>query len=866
MLSLPPSPNDSFLRTPIPLIAEINPSKPAWDLEAQRSERALLASPTFDDPTWLVKMAEVHRDRGRLKMAHNVANQALDAANKAGNLLDRTRAVAVKSSIQVIEGNFTSARVHLNEIRPLLVASSGLLAHAIYEEALGNLLLRMIGSTLFEFEEAGERFAKALANYKEIGDSGGQLRTMSGMASIYSGRGQYFNAIEQIDEALKLASEKQNWKYLGLLLGSSAFAMRDQGYRHKIAELFNLAIDWATYVGDIPTRIRCVGGLANLERMEFVPPDPDSLDRTVAKLCQAIWEAKEIGAGPMMLEMQLNLATTFRKAGDPESLWKCRVLEEQITASEPFEGAHRLIHWNDFIAERLEVARDERLVTRFQEAIEGSEEPFFVFDPRQGSDASHFDLLNEFRNSAANRLLGIDTDTVRLLTDLAGTPEFQGLQEPLMQAAIDRETYTDEIALTREDAPTVYYTRRVAPAGSGAVVTFRDVTMTHQIEDALRSAADRALEADRAKSEFLANMSHEVRTPINGVLGLAQLLRDLELPPVAHRYVDGILSSGNILLKLIGDVLDLSKIEARKLEIDPRPLQIESIIKEVVGLFSGQAATSKIGLHYQIADDVPAVVILDVASLRQVLANLVGNAVKFTRVGEVLVKVTKVEAMLHFEVRDSGIGIQSSQFNAIFEPFKQVASTSDYGGSGLGLTISKRLVELMGGTIGVASQYGKGSCFFFDLPLKHGIVDNRTDGNPTVEEWIRFDGKKVLLVDDNEVNTLVAEGMLERLGCDVICAENGEIAVQRVQGARFDAVLMDVRMPVMDGLAATRAIRIMESETHRHTPIIALTAGALAQERDACFDAGMDDYLVKPFTLKSLRETLYKAFDEFPQK
>ena len=855
-----PSPHDGFLQFCVPVLHALSESDSPWSFEAGRSERALLATTDEDSAEWLWRMAELHRDRGRFSSSLNYAALAIDVSERANSPLDLVCAHAVATSVHVMKGNFTTARDTLTKVRPLTIENSDQRISAVYNETLATLLLRAVGSTFFEFEEAGERYTLAGNIYRELNDIPGQIRCSVGMSSVLSGRGQYFRAVEQVDEGLRISLEHLNWSYLGQLLGCAAFAFRDQGYRHCVPDLFALSVEWSTYVGDIPARIRSVSGIGELAKMDFTPPAQEALDRAIAQICQAIWEAKEIGAGPMMLEMQMALAGLFKKAGDPESQWKCRVIAEEIAQSEAFEGAHRVINWNDFIADRLIVAREERIASRLEEALEGSADPFFVFDPRHGSDSTRFDLLNEFRNSAADRLLGIDDRSVRLLPDLAEVPEFVGLQIPLMRAAIDRESFEDEIRVFGLKGDAVWYARRVAPAGAGAVLTFRDVTTTHRIEDALREAADRANEADRAKSEFLANMSHEVRTPINGVLGLAQLLRALDLDPVARKYVDGIVSSGNILLKVIGDVLDLSKIEARKLQLTVGPVLLRSLVSEVVDLFAGQAASHGVPLAFRMGHEVPEVIETDGSSLRQVLANLIGNSIKFTESGSIEVSVSLQDCFLRFEVRDTGIGIPAHLLETIFEPFQQGGTEMDFGGTGLGLTISRRLIELMGGQMGVSSVEKGGSTFFFTLPLKEA-VGSQIEPEPIGKaDEVRFEGRQILLVEDNPVNTMVSEGMLTQLGCAVTCVENGQEALDAVEKQSFDMVLMDMRMPVMDGIEATVALRDREKLSGTHLPIVALTAGALTQEREACLEAGMDDYLTKPFTLQALRETMFRNF------
>jgi len=787
------------------------------------------------------------------------AAQAIEAAKKAESSIDVANGLAIRASIQTVQGNYQSARNSIQEIPTWANGFDHELVMAIYEESLGRLLLRSVGIGSFEFSEGRDYFQSALKTYQRLNDVGGEMRCTIGLASVTAGDGHYFRSLEWVDQGLRVAAESDDWRYLNQFLGCAAFAFRDQGYRQHVDDLFLLSIEWSTFIGDRSQRVRSLCGLGEFYRMIYTPPKTYGYDLSVEYLKQAIAEAEEYGQGPMRLQAQMALADLFEKAGEEDSYRKCRELAERLAKSDAFEGAHRVMDWNDLIGTALEYSREKRMASRLEEAIEGSADPFFVFDGHKGTDPSHGDLVSEFRNSAANKLVGLDPSEVRVFGDLEHLAPFEGLKQPLMSATIDRISFEDEIQISLDNAEIVWYARRVSPAGDGAVVTFRDVTSSRKIEDALRHAAERASEADRAKTEFLANMSHEVRTPINGVLGLAQLLSELNLDPVAKRYVEGIESSGTILLKVIGDVLDLSKIEARKHQLKPTPTQVRRLVQNVVDLFAGHAANGRVALTFNVDSSTPEVVVIDDPSLRQILANLIGNALKFTNSGEVHVNVSKVSDLLKFEVSDTGAGVPSDLLGTIFEPFQRAGADVDgIDGTGLGLTISRRLVELMGGQIGVTSTVGQGSTFTFTLPVST-VPDSILVPRPSsASESARFDGAQILVVEDNPVNILVSEGILSQLGCEVSHAENGEIALKMVQEGQFDLVLMDVRMPVMDGLTATVEIRRRELGTRNHTKIVALTAGALAQEREACFEAGMDDYLVKPFSKASLRETLYR--------
>ena len=384
--------------------------------------------------------------------------------------------------------------------------------------------------------------------------------------------------------------------------------------------------------------------------------------------------------------------------------------------------------------------------------------------------------------------------------------------------------------------------------------------------EAARLAAE---EAARAKSQFLANMSHEIRTPMNGVLGMLDLLGATSLDEQQHDFLAVAQSSAETLLTVINDILDFSRIEAGQVHIEAVPFDLHHLADGVTALFAGQASRSGVQLSCQLADDVPVWVVGDPTRLRQVLSNLVGNAVKFTRRGRITVLVSQVEraeglSRVRFAVSDTGIGIPQDALASIFDSFAQADSstTRRFGGTGLGLAISRQLVTLMGGVIGVDSAEGVGTTFHFEVPLPLP-AQAATDGPGSADEAgapvtpldpATLHGR-VLLVEDNAVNRRVGEGMLTRLGLAVEVAVDGRQAIDRLASEGFDAVLMDCQMPVMDGFEATRALRRMEQDGS-HTPVIALTADAMAGAAEQCLAAGMDAYLSKPYTFEGLRGAL----------
>jgi signal transduction histidine kinase len=518
----------------------------------------------------------------------------------------------------------------------------------------------------------------------------------------------------------------------------------------------------------------------------------------------------------------------------------------------------------------ISAVRDPNTVVRFRGL--GTPVP-----SREADDAMHREVWAEalmaassdlmFQLDAAGVFLGFRGNNALLYSSpehFVGAP-LEGILPPVLakqtrdaleaaKATGQRQQFTYPLRVGDEERH--FETRIVATRRGEFLQLVRDVTDAVRNEAELVAAREEALERSALKTQFLANVSHEIRTPLNGILGVTQLLKQQSIPAEFQEYVDVLQSAGESLLSIVNDVLDLSKIEANRLELESRVFDLAHVVSETARSFWALAQRKGLELVVDIEPQAKGPVRGDANRIRQALTNLLSNALKFTDHGSVRVSVTRRDDKVSILVADTGPGLAPEHHARVFEPFEQadVAIQRRYGGTGLGLAITRRLARLMGGDVSMTSEVGVGASFLFEVSIPSVVISSVPQ--TAVKSLGVRKSLRVLLAEDEPTNALMTSALLSKLGHAVRVVDNGVDCVSETQKGDVDLVLMDVHMPALDGLAATRAIRERERGTKTHLPIVALTADAMKGDDLRCLSAGMDAYLPKPVTVGALTDLL----------
>jgi len=520
--------------------------------------------------------------------------------------------------------------------------------------------------------------------------------------------------------------------------------------------------------------------------------------------------------------------------------------EEQKELRQAHEQLERQVEART--AELRKVSEDYRRV------FENAHDPIFIFAPEDEK------ILNA--NRRACEIYGFSREELLGMSLASISENVMRGQLQIAETLRKGTFYNFESVQYRKDGSRMFLeinASLIEYEGRPAILSInRDVTERRRTEE-LRLAKEAAERAGLAKTEFLANMSHEIRTPLAGVIGLADLLLKSGLEGRQRDYATLVQSAGESLLRLIDDILDFSKIEAGKLVLEQAPFQLRVLMREICDLLRFRAQEKGLSLGLTVADAMPDWVLGDAARLRQVLLNLIGNAIKFTVTGQVDLSVAVEGAQVSFQVRDTGIGIAPEARDHIFSPFSQADSSTSrcFGGTGLGLAISRRIVEQMGGEIGFESTPGKGSLFWFRIPLAATDAPAAAASGPAGQPWQDSRRYRILVAEDDPINQLVAVRQLEAFGYEVAAVSNGLEALAVLEESSYDLILMDCQMPEMDGYETARRLRDRAGGRPRQK-IVALTAHAFKEDLERCLEAGMDDYITKPFHPDTLRRTVEK--------
>jgi signal transduction histidine kinase/ActR/RegA family two-component response regulator len=786
-----------------------------------------------------------------------------DFANSIENKEFQALALNVQGDSYLLKGDPDKA---FETLSLALKLSEELPDKKIKISTLGNL--SRVFQTRGDFETALEYNLRILKLSEEIQDQASIGKSLSDIGTNYIKKGDYPKGLEYLSRSKKIFDALGNKYNVVTVQSYMAQIYLQQGELDKAKELVLLNL---AYFEETNNQILISGTLSNLGG---IYAQQGNNKKALEYLERAMVFIEESGNIPYIAGLSQNIGFIYYDEGELERaleyLNKSLKLSKDIKNEEYIVGAKQKI--GVILAEQgkynqaIPYGNDALIFYQNTGDVEG------ISNTSKSLVKSYKATDNYKKAFEMNELYFQMRDSLNSAENQKAIIELQVQSDYEKQKAIDDLENEKEIAIETQKTKA----QRNISIAIGVVlllisllayVIFNRLKITRQQKTIIEEQKKKVEQSEKYKEQFLANMSHEIRTPMHAISGMIKILDRNEHPPAQDVYLKAMQTSSENLVVILNDVLDLSKIEAGKLEVEQIPMNPEAVMVNVVQLLKFKAEEKGLQLSYEVAADVPKFVIGDPTRLNQILLNLAGNAIKFTEKGKVAISLTLENQQLRFAIKDTGIGIATDKIEHIFKAFEQAKGSTSrfYGGTGLGLSISKQLVELQQGKIRAESNLGQGSTFYVSLPLSIASADL---GQAIIsEEKLKTMMKslkaiRILIAEDNPFNQMIAQDDLSFYIDDVVIetVENGALAIEKFKTSSYDLILMDVQMPEMNGFEATKKIREIESTQKRETsiPIIAMTASLLKTEIDSCYNAGMNNYIPKPYKLEELIVPIFK--------
>ena len=787
-----------------------------------------------------------------------------DLAKSTGNKKWQAKALYSQANSFQVRGELSLALEYIDEAFELF--------ESIDDKAgMANSLVIKGGVLTFQgnLEEALEYLLRSLKLNEEIGNEKSIASCLSTIGMNYFTRNDHFNALKYLNRGKNIAEKIGDQRVLMSILNGLGNIYNREGEYDLALELFLQVLEASEKSGD---KRAIAGSLSNIGNSYQGKKD---YVKAIDYMTRSLAIAEEMSLKRGIVGLTFNIGNNYKRQANSKTALE--YFERSLAVAEEIgskgQMAQILSAMGRIFQEQNNLNKALSYGTR---SLELARETGGVSDIRQASAT----LKNAYKATGQYReALEMYELTIKMRDSINNKENQKALIAQKIQGDYDKQKAIDDVENEKDVAVEAAKTKaqRNISWGIGvglllisvlAFVIFNRLKVTRQQKAIIEEQKKKVEQSEKYKEQFLANMSHEIRTPMHAISGMIKILDRKEHPPTQDVYLNAMRTSSDNLVVILNDVLDLSKIEAGKLEIESIPMNPRLVIENVIQILKYKAEEKGLTLSYDVTNDVPVLVMGDPTRLNQILINLVGNAIKFTEKGSVDISLDVENERLRFQVNDTGIGIPKKEQASIFGAFEQAKNSTapHFGGTGLGLSISKQLVELQQGSIGLESTEGSGSTFYVTLPLN--IADADAVGADLIsEEKLKtmatsLEGIRILFAEDNPFNQMIAQDDLSYYinGITIKTVENGTLAVEAFKTASYDLILMDVQMPEMNGFEATEKIRAIEKSEGKETriPIIAMTASLLKTEIDNCYDAGMDNYIPKPYKPEELIGPIYE--------